>query len=72
MSEYILRKTTLVTHEIRSEIDDDDTSSDDLRNAMNILGQMHGFKTTTSKQTVLIEVLEDEGAGSRLVGKWYV
>ena len=69
--EYILRKTTINTMELRGEIDEEGKTTEQLRDEMETRGPMHGWKLPTiSKQTVLIELDEQAYGGSHLVGKW--
>lgn len=72
--EYILRKTTINTVEIRAEIDEDQMTGktpEQIRDELNTLGYLHGWKNPVeSHQTVLIEIGEDTGVGSTRIGNW--
>jgi hypothetical protein len=72
--ELILRRMEINTIEKRLELDDDkagEMSPNELRREIEMLTDLHGWDTNvTTQQVVLIEVLEDEGYGSKRLGNW--
>lgn len=69
--EYILRKTTINTVEMRAEIDEEGKTPEQIRDELATLGYLHGYlRPVESHQTVLIEIGEDEGVGSKHVKSW--
>ena len=68
--EYILRRTTLNTIEMRAEIDEEGKTPDQIRDELNMLGYLHGWKeSVTDHQTVLTEI-NGEGGCNHIVGQW--
>jgi hypothetical protein len=71
--EYILRKMEITTLEQRVELDDlgYDQTPEQIRHRIQMSAELGGWDThVKSHQTVLIEVGEDDGYGSKRIGNW--
>lgn len=70
---YILRKTTIHTMEMVTDIDDEDKTPEQLRSELNMLGYLHGWKESMGQEQITLTKLnEDDGELPIIVGKWSV
>lgn len=67
--EYILRKTTLHTTEIRADIDGDDKTPEQIRNELTTLAHLHGWKESVTNHKTTLSTVGEIGS-SAMVEQW--